>query len=342
MDDIKERLTRYSITEPFFKEYPMVGEIIGHGTYTSVYKMHSKNDKVAVVKVIPLSIYKTDDKYKEIIKKFDNEFSRLEKIKGQLLLIPLKYEIRSWPDGNGTDILILMEFYELNLKTELNNYNFDFSEENIIDTGLRLCEAVEILHRQKVTHGNIKPENIFIFHSKESDESKYILADFVITQPEHVSIKSQEAINATSKYAAPEIFLREKHKSSDIYSIGILLYQLMNNNLVPFELEIAEDKKAQIKEAITRRKDGEEIPAPHHCDKYSTLSDIILKACAYKKEKRYKSIKKLKASLKGAKKGKEKVPRGDIIRAIAAGLLLILVLAGSIYFFVVIWPTVPN
>ena len=60
---------------------------------------------------------------------------------------------------------------------------------------------------------------------------------------------------------------------ADIFSLGICLYQLMNNGLFPFE------DKVLTEEAIDKRMDGEEIPPPSNASE--SFSKIILKACSF-------------------------------------------------------------
>lgn len=82
---------------------------------------------------------------------------------------------------------------------------------------------------------------------------------------------------------APEVFRREKYgKTVDLYSLGLVMYWLLNRYRMPF---------VPLGEAITpdlmmsaenRRASGEALDAP--CDASPELSKIILKACAFRSD----------------------------------------------------------
>jgi serine/threonine protein kinase len=96
---------------------------------------------------------------------------------------------------------------------------------------------------------------------------------------------------------APEIYKGEVYDHTvDIYSLGMVMYRLMNKNRMPFlppypQLVRYKDQE----QAMILRMRGEPIPMP--CDDHGRLAEIVLKACSYRPEDRYSSISIMRKEL---------------------------------------------
>ncbi len=84
---------------------------------------------------------------------------------------------------------------------------------------LQIARAVDFAHKNNIVHGNLKPSNILF----DRDDSLKI-SDF--------SLMPNVEKNATNWYQAPE---RRKSKLADIYSAGIIFYQLLTNRVPTFD-----------------------------------------------------------------------------------------------------------
>ena len=92
----------------------------------------------------------------------------------------------------------------------------------------------------------------------------------------------------THGYAAPEVEHMQKYgKEADIYSLGITLYWLLNNRRMPLLRADEILNGTKVSEAMVRRYNGEPLPPPR--DGSEGLKAIVLKACAYDAEDRYRS-----------------------------------------------------
>ncbi|MDD6325422.1 MAG: protein kinase, partial [Lachnospiraceae bacterium] len=80
-------------------------------------------------------------------------------------------------------------------------------------------------------------------------------------------------------------------KDADIYSLGITLYWLLNNRRMPFLNADEPITAMKNQEALRRRYEGEKLPAPKNGS--AKLKQIVLKACAYRPEDRYRSAQEL-------------------------------------------------
>jgi serine/threonine-protein kinase len=96
---------------------------------------------------------------------------------------------------------------------------------------------------------------------------------------------------------APEVYKGEDYGFSvDIYSLGLVLYGVLNHGRVPFLPRYPEAISLSDREAaLLKRISGEPIPALENVD--PMLAKIVFKACAYEREKRYKSPAEMRFAL---------------------------------------------
>ena len=189
------------------------------------------------------------------------------------------FKVVEYLDEIGWDISIRMEYL-----TSFMDYctGKELTEKEVIKLGCDLAMALIYCRKLNIIHRDVKPENIFV--SRFGD---FKLGDFGIAR-EQAHTMSNMSKKGTYSYMAPEIYKGEKYDSSiDIYSLGIVLYKLMNQNRLPFlsldkQLITYRDKE----NALARRMAGEKMPAPVNAS--AAFSHIILKACAYEPGKRYR------------------------------------------------------
>lgn len=171
-------------------------------------------------------------------------------------------------------VVMLME-----LLTPLSDYlkADKIKPKEVIKIGWDLCNALEGFRHEGIMHHNIKPDNIYV-----DSKGNYKLGDFGISD---IGEKPHEP----GGYSAPELFSDiETDTASDIYSLGVVLYKLLNNNrgpfLPPFPAPISLQDREQ---AAAKRLRGDLFPTPANAD--YNLARIIFKAAAFKPEDRYEA-----------------------------------------------------
>ena len=194
-------------------------------------------------------------------------------------------------DGLCWDIYIKMELLTPLMKC-LDKVQ---TEEQIRRLGMDMCNALVACQEKNIIHRDIKPQNIFL-----SDKGQFKLGDFGIARTAERTTRATAGIG-TYSYMAPEVEKNEAYgKTADIYSLGLVLYWLLNERRSPFEpLPPAVPGYGDEENARNRRFSGEQIPAPKNGSE--ELKAIVLKACAYDPRERYQSAKDMLSALEALK-----------------------------------------
>lgn len=219
------------------------------------------------------------------VEEFTDEFKLMTKLRGNSNIVSIEdYDVIEHKDEIGWDIFIRME-----LLTPMNKYfrDHELSQRDIIKLGIDICKALEVCQKYKIIHRDIKPSNIFV-----SDTGAFKLGDFGIARTLEKT-SSGLSKKGTYTYMAPEVHASGEYGSNvDIYSLGIVMYKLLNNNFEPFRTKRTHtDEEA----ALSRRLKGEKIPKPANAD--GRLAEIVLKACSFNPKERYESPLQMREEL---------------------------------------------
>ena len=273
-------------------------EKIGEGSFGKVYKAKRTErgrSFYSAIKIISIPASKGEldsvrsemnneqsarEYFRNLVEDCIQEIYTMEHFCGNSHVVSFEdFKVVEYLDEIGWDISIRMEYL-----TSFMDYctGKELTEKEVIKLGCDLAMALIYCRKLNIIHRDVKPENIFV--SRFGD---FKLGDFGIAR-EQAHTMSNMSKKGTYSYMAPEIYKGEKYDSSiDIYSLGIVLYKLMNQNRLPFlsldkQLITYRDKET----ALARRMAGEKMPVPVNAS--AAFSHIILKACAYEPGKRYR------------------------------------------------------
>ena len=284
---------------------------LGGGAYGKVYEIErniSGMQERAALKIVSRpkdeSEIEEDDKngydsesivakYTEILQDYIQEYKLMKELQGQSNIVSCDdFALEKNPNGIGGKIYIRME-----LLTPLQKVTKErlLSEEEVIKLGKDICKALILCENRNIIHRDIKPDNVMI-----SSFGDYKLGDFGVSKV--MGHTTAGTMTGTEGYIAPEVLHMEKYgKEVDIYSLGIVMYWLLNNRRMPFIEATGKLTPSKVNEASLRRYQGEKIPAPYNGS--AELKQIVLKACEYRPKDRYTSAQEMYDaldSLKGA------------------------------------------
>ncbi|MBR7148263.1 MAG: protein kinase [Firmicutes bacterium] len=295
-----------------------------------------KETLVSVLKVVEL-IPKEDQDLDRRLEQLMEEIHRMERLDDSPYIVSLKDDlILERPDG-GYDVLMRMEYLDC-LETMIREESLPWQSpsakesgttvvEEVIRMAEDLCRALGSIHGQGMLHRDIKPGNIY----RERGGNRWKLGDFGASRTLAFG-NDPSTITGTTAYMAPEIARGEEWGPwSDVYSLGIVLYQILNGGFLPLTDETSSYEERE--NAVLRRWRGEELPVPKGLDDRN-LAEIVGKACQRRPEDRYSSAEEMLRDLE-ALETEERIAvtgkraprrRGGVI---AAGILSILVAVGS-------------
>ena len=227
-----------------------------------------------------------------IVEDFLREFELMSKLKGTANVVGYAdHTVTRHTNGIGWDIMIRMELLTPLLDSISQN---PLDSRAVVKLGTDVCRALELCARFDIIHRDIKPENIFI-----SELGDYKLGDFGIARTVGKTTGNMTKVG-TFTYMAPEIHRQSEYGPGvDIYSLGIVMYRLLNDNRAPFLPEYpAPITIGDREEALARRLRGERLPAPKNAG--AELAAIILKACAFDPKDRYGDPAQMRRELESA------------------------------------------
>ncbi|MDY6880661.1 MAG: AAA family ATPase [Thermodesulfobacteriota bacterium] len=206
---------------------------------------------------------------------FKHRFSMIMNLKSEGLI-----SICGMEEFGGGFAVIFHDFTGTPLKDYFFDRRCDIME--FVEIALQLAKALGEIHRGHIIHGGIKPGNIFI--DPKTRKVKIIEQGLSsLFKRENEQVYEPEALNDTLPYMSPEQTGRMNRiidYSTDFYSLGIVLYELITGSL-PFSsdnpLELFHSHIARTPRAPIRQRT--DIPVP--------ISEIILKLLSKNSEDRY-------------------------------------------------------
>lgn len=276
----KEELTRGTT---FAGRYEIIEEL-GRGGMGKVYRVEDRelNQEVAL-KLIKPEIASN----KNIIERFRNELKIARNIRQKNVC-----GMFDLGEAKGSYFITMEYIRGEDLKSLIRKMG-QLSMGQAITLAKQICDGLGEAHRLGVVHRDLKPQNIMIDKQGEAR-----IMDFGIARSlEGKGITAAGVMIGTPEYMSPEqVEGKETDQRSDIYSLGIILYEMMTGR-VPFEGD------TPFTVGIKQKSEAPQNPKDINAQISDDLNVVILKCLEKEKERRYQSVKELRAELENIQKG---------------------------------------
>ena len=323
------------MTENYYKQYePIFGvwritRLIGEGFQSKVFEMEREDFGVtykAALKAITIPAGEKqvrevmdegmDEKgvyqyFYTMVKDQVKQLAFVNQLKGNTNVVSFEnHQVIEHKDGIGWDILIQMElltpFQEFQKKHPI-------TEREAARIGIDLCRALELCGKFQIIHGDVKPDNLFV-----SDMGDFKLGGFDVARVNEPGCTASSG-KGTLSYMAPEVRTKgQGDAGSDLYSLGLVLYQLLNDNRLPFLPAAPAPVSFQDRnEALMKRFSGAPLPPPVRAGEQ--MAKILLKACAFRPGERYRGPEELRRDLEAYLRGGFSVPPAPDAAPVARG-----------------------
>ena len=313
-----------------------VVRMLGEGAYGTVYQAQRRaGSKIltSAIKIIrvtaqggELSGLATElggkdyivEYYRDIVDNYVQEIEAMDTLQGNQNIVNIQdYVVEEDLDELCWTIYIRMEYL-----TPFPEYvvTHALEEKDYIHLGIDICTALSRCEKAGIIHRDIKPSNLFV-----DSRGHFKLGDFGVAKKLEKT-KFAYTTLGTAPYMAPEVFWGRSYDSrADLYSLGLVLYQLMNHKREAFvdlgkKIVYMRDRE----QAMNRRLSGDPLPAP--AESSNGFSKVILKACEADPNKRYQHAEAFRADLLSLL-GKEKRNWWNKNKILAASALAAGVLA---------------
>ena len=258
-----------------------ITRMIGEGGMANVYLAHDLIlDRDVAVKVLRGDLSGDE--------KFVRRFQR-EAISASSLSHPNIVEMYDVGEDNGIYFIVMEYIDGKTLKSLIKKRKY-LTLPEVVDIMLQLTSGLACAHDSYIIHRDIKPQNIMIL-----EDGTVKITDFGIA----MALNSNELTQTNSVMGSVHYLPPEQANGngatikSDIYSLGILMYELLTGTL-PFKGENA------VEIAIKQMK--ESIPSLVKMDLGipQSIENIVLKACAKNPKNRYDNVLEMREDLKVA------------------------------------------
>lgn len=198
---------------------------------------------------------------------------------------PYIVNIYDWGQDEGTYYIVMELIHGSDLKTAIKQRGA-INQRKVAEIGSQVCQALSVAHGLDIIHRDIKPQNIMV----QPDGNTKVM-DFGIARAKN-SVKTQtSSVLGTAHYISPEQAQgKNLTAASDIYSLGIVLYEAATGTL-PF------DGPDAVSVAMKQVNDEPTPPREINPNLDPSLEAIVMKAMAKNPADRFETAKEMRAAL---------------------------------------------
>jgi serine/threonine-protein kinase len=287
-----------------------LGDRLGSGGMSTVYQATDRVlERMVAVKILAEHL-SDDDKF---VARFRREALAVAK-----LIHPNIVQVYDTGVDAGRHYIV-MEYVEGKSAAQLLQIKGRLGADSAVEVGIQACAGLEYAHRQGIVHRDVKPGNLMVIggpagrrqressaHEPPTGEMTVKLTDFGIARASAQTRLTQVgSVVGTAAYLAPEQARGEEAgPASDVFALGVVLYQLLTGRL-PWE-------GSTLAELAIRRENERPLPpTSYDPDVPETLSRAVLRSLEGEVEARYGSARELSRALEAGLAGHEPATPSD-------------------------------
>ena len=284
-----------------------LGDRLGSGGMSTVYKAIDRVlERTVAVKVLAEHL-SDDDKF---VARFRREALAVAK-----LIHPNIVQVYDTGVDEGRHYIV-MEYVEGRSGAQLLQSRGRLGPEVAVEIGIQACGGLEYAHRQGIIHRDVKPGNLMVIggpagrrgaapnpQDPPTGEMTVKLTDFGIARAaEQTRLTQVGSVVGTAAYLAPEQARGdEATPASDVYALGVVIYQLLTGRL-PWEGTTLAEL------AIRRENERPLAPSSYDPEVPETLSTAVLRSLEGDPGLRYTTARELAHALRDGLAGAEPLP----------------------------------
>jgi eukaryotic-like serine/threonine-protein kinase len=262
-----------------------VGERLGSGGMSSVHKAVDRTlERTVAIKI--LAEHLSDDE--RFVARFRREALAVAK-----LIHPNIVQVYDTGIDDGRRFIV-MEYAEGRSGAQVLQRHGPLDAETTVEIGIQACSGLDYAHRRGIIHRDVKPGNLMISGGPVGGGAQLAvkLTDFGIARAvEQTRITQVGSVIGTAAYLSPEqVRGEEATPATDVYALGVVLYQFLTGRL-PYE-------GSSLAELAVRQQNEKPLPPSTYNDEVpETVGAAVLRALESDPSRRYASADELASGL---------------------------------------------
>ena len=278
----------------------LLQQLLGQGGMSKVYIALDKrlNNKKVAIKIMT-SYFVSNDQY--LIKRFMREVQDLCILNHPNIIQITDYGITPQkPPFSGYPFYV-MQYFQGQTLQKLLDENQTLTLDLALRIILKVCHGLKEAHNKGIIHRDLKPDNIFLISGGEVVK----IIDFGIAKKideeskEHTELTVAGTFLGTYRYASPEQCRGANIDSrTDIYSLGVVLYETLSNNN-PYNIKDDSNTTKADWIASHLRETPRSLREQAGCENLPIeLDNIVLKCLSKSPQNRFQTIEELEQALR--------------------------------------------